>query len=66
MNIVVNGNPHQHQGNGSIAVLLEELSVPPQQIAVVLNDEVISKTMFEQAILQEQDRVELVTFAQGG
>lgn len=66
MNIIVNGNKHNHQGNGSLEVLLKEIGAKPLSVAVTVNDQVIPLTKHNDCILKEGDRVEILSFMGGG
>ncbi len=66
MKLVVNGKPHQHQGDGSIAELLRECRAEPARIALMVNGEVVRKARWDAVRLAEGDQVELLMFTAGG
>ncbi len=66
MNLLVNGEQHEHVGNGSIASLLEEIGANAGRIAVMQNGAVVSRSNWDSPVLQENDRLELLVFAAGG
>ena len=66
MLITVNGIQHTHQGNGSLADLLKELDAQPDQVAIAVNDRIISKNERMLVRLLAGDRVEILVFARGG
>ena len=64
--ITLNGLPRAAGDDASIADLLQELGVPPQVVAVQLNDDIVPRDRFATTRLGEGDRVEVITFAVGG
>ena len=66
MQLIVNDEPHIHQGNGTINALLEELGANKKHTALMINGDVISSSDWETAILKENDQVEMLVFVGGG
>lgn len=66
MNFIINGKPHTHTGNGSLIALLSELQAAPEQVAVMINNEVIKNSEKSTISLQEGDEIEIITYAAGG
>ena len=66
MRLIVNGEEHDHAGEETLVALLKELSVSRAQVAVMINDDVISKEKYDQTDIREMDRIEILTFAPGG
>jgi sulfur carrier protein len=66
MKLTVNGEPHIHQGNGTIDMLLEELGANKEHTALMVNGNVISSTDWKITILKENDEVEMLVFVGGG
>ncbi|OHX66947.1 sulfur carrier protein ThiS [Flammeovirga pacifica] len=68
MNITVNNKSISIESAFSIAQLLEQMniSVARGTVAVAINDEIISKDLWEQHALSENDHVTIVAPAQGG
>ena len=69
ISLLVNGDMHAVGAEASVAGLLREISLDPQNskgIAVAVNDEVVRKGEWENTILREGDRVEVITALQGG
>lgn len=66
MNLTVNGSRHEHHGDATLLSLLRELGAEARRVAIVLNDEVVPRTTFEDTRLKSDDRVEILTFAGGG
>jgi thiamine biosynthesis protein ThiS len=66
MNVYVNGEPHGHQGDGSIAALLEECGANSGRVALMINGAVAARASWDKITLKENDRIELLVFAGGG
>jgi sulfur carrier protein len=66
MDLIVNGKPHLHLGDGSIAELLDEMGAKPAVTAVVINGEVVPRSRWAAVRLKEHDEVELLVMAAGG
>ena len=66
MKLTVNGNPHEHAGDGSLDALLRELGADPARVALMVNDKVIGRDARVAVRLQPRDRVEVLVFAGGG
>jgi thiamine biosynthesis protein ThiS len=66
MQIVVNGNPRELSPETTIAELLDELRLPPIRVAVEVNEELVSRRVFDHTELQPGDRIEIVTLVGGG
>jgi thiamine biosynthesis protein ThiS len=46
--------------------LLRELGIPPLRVAVERNEELVPRTEYDATLLQDDDRLEIVTFVGGG
>ena len=66
MNITLNGSQHTHRGSGALSELLRELGVNPDQVAIMVNDRIVSKDERGAVQVCEGDRVEVLTFKGGG
>ncbi len=66
MNLVVNGEPHDHNGRGTIDELLQECQADPSRTAIMINGDVVLRSQWESVKLSECDHVELLMFAGGG
>ena len=66
MNIQLNGKSHQIQEGTSIAALLQQLEIRTDRVAVEVNLEILDKSGFNHHILQDGDRVEVMSFIGGG
>lgn len=66
MKIVINGEEREVLEDLTVTALLDELGVHKERVAVELNLEIVAKAKFEETILKEGDRVEIVSFVGGG
>ena len=66
MNITVNGENKELEKPVSLDRLLELFSLPSQRIAVELNREVVRRKDWENVIVKDDDRIEIVHFVGGG
>ena len=66
LNLYVNGDSMQFDGDLTIADLLENLSVSSPAIAVEVNKTLVTRSFHPSHQLHEGDRVEIVTFVGGG
>ena len=64
--LTVNGEPHEHQGNGTIDALLEELGANKEHTALMLNGDVVPSANWKTTALKENDEVEMLVFVGGG
>ncbi len=64
--ITLNGNNTQFDSNISIKQLLEHLDLSEKRLAVEVNQEIIARSNFENFILNELDKVEIVQAIGGG
>lgn len=66
MNLMVNGEPHRHNGQGTIPELLQECQADAARTAVMVNSEVVPRARWDSVRLRELDHVEILVFAGGG
>ncbi|MGD2119973.1 MAG: sulfur carrier protein ThiS [Chromatiales bacterium] len=66
MRIQLNGQPYQIADDASINALLDELELAGKRLAVEVNEELVTRSLFDQHRLQEDDRVEIVQAIGGG
>lgn len=66
MKLTVNGEPHEHQGDGSIDALLEELGANKAHTALMLNGNVVPSNDWGTTMLNESDEIEMLVFVGGG
>ncbi len=65
MNIQLNGQEQQVKAT-TVAELLLELGLEGRMIAIERNREVVSRSQYEQLLLQANDRIEIVHMIGGG
>ena len=66
MKLILNGVEYEYRGDETLADLLREVGADPNQVAVLVNDEVIAASLRATMRLTEGSRVELLTLAAGG
>ena len=66
MDLVVNGEAHRHNGQGTIPELLQECQADAARTAVMVNGEVVPRARWDSVRLCESDHVEILVFAGGG
>lgn len=66
MKLIVNGEPHEHLGNGSVDALLEELGANKAHTALMVNGVVIPAANWTTAPLNGNDEIEMLVFVGGG
>lgn len=63
--VFLNGKEYE-LANKSLATVLDDFKFDVRTIAVEINEEIISKTTFNETILKDGDVVEVVSFVGGG
>lgn len=66
INVTINGDQTEIGIGCSIELLIQDLKMPKQGIAIALNNTVVPKSEWPLAILNASDKVEILTIAQGG
>ena len=66
MEITVNGELRQISGNSNIVQLLREMNLLGKRLAVEVNLEIVPRSQYEQYLLKENDRIEIVHAIGGG
>ena len=66
MNIQLNGESREVTDSINVATLLAELDMSNRPVAVEVNLELVTKAEHESCVLQDGDRVEIVTLVGGG
>ena len=66
MQIVLNGDPVETAERSTVAMLLEHLGVSRERVAVELNADIVPKADYEQQLLSDGDKIEIVHFVGGG
>ena len=63
--VFLNGKEYELE-NKSLAAVLDEFKFDIRTIAVEINEEIVSKSVFDQTILKAGEVVEVVSFVGGG
>ncbi len=66
MNLMVNGESLEHNGDGSVGVLLAELGAAPDHSALTVNGDLVFSKNWKTHTLNDGDTVEVLTFVGGG
>jgi sulfur carrier protein len=67
MQISINGNPrHFQEKSMTIADLINTLNVAGKRIAIECNGEIVPRSQFEEVMLNEGDKLEIVGAVGGG
>ncbi len=66
MRITLNGEPFELDEPISIADLLAQLSIDARRVAVEHNLIILKRQLFEDTLVNEGDRLEIVNFVGGG
>ena len=66
VNIIVNGETRQASGPLTVAQLLSDLNLPARGVAVEVNLQIVPRSQHSQRLLQDGDRLEVVSLVGGG
>lgn len=66
MNVVINGEERAFGAPMSVEALLRELGIDPRKVAVERNLEIVPKSTYDDVMVAEGDRLEVVHFIGGG
>jgi thiamine biosynthesis protein ThiS len=66
MQIRLNGKERDVRDGIMVAELLAELNIPPERVAVLVNQEIVKKPSYASVILRDGDAVEVLTAMAGG
>lgn len=66
ISVVVNGQAKEVPPDRSVAQLLEWFQLPPDRVAVELNESIVRKRDWPQTIVTGGSRIEIVEFVGGG
>jgi len=64
--ITVNGEPQQIDANSRVIDLVNQLKLAPERLAVELNLSILPRTAWNETVLHEGDKLEIVHFVGGG
>ena len=66
ISVTVNGAPREYPGPLTFAELVDELSLAGRRIAVERNGEIVPRSRFPEARVNDGDRIEVVVAVGGG
>ena len=66
MRITINGKDETTDNGTTVAHLLGRLELAPVRVAVEINEDLVPRKTFDERIVQDGDRIEVVTFVGGG
>lgn len=66
MNIIVNGEERTLETALSVEAFLKEIGLDPRKVAVERNLEIVPKSQFNELVLADGDKLEIVHFIGGG
>ena len=66
MKLIVNGEDREFSSKLTVSVLLEQLGMKPDRVAVELNRDLVPRERWEQTQLSDDDKLEIVHFVGGG
>lgn len=66
INLIINGESHSCQANQLLPNLLESLGFNLRLIALEYNGEILHRQYWNHTVIQEGDRIEVVTIVGGG
>jgi sulfur carrier protein len=66
MSVTVNGKPRDLRSGFTIPQMLDALGIKPEQVAVAVNGEVITRRLWGETTVKEGDAVEIVRAVGGG
>jgi thiamine biosynthesis protein ThiS len=64
--IIANGQPRIVKTSSTIADFLQQLNIGPTHVVAQLNGEIVAKSEFDKAVLQQDCELEIVTMVGGG
>ena len=64
--IVMNGDPQEVEPGTTVAGLLAALKMQPRYVAVERNFELVPRTRHAECVLEDGDKLEIVTLVGGG
>ena len=64
--IVVNGKQREIEEGLSIEALLTQLDLDPRAVAVEHNRRIVERERYDEIVVEQGDRLEIVRFVQGG
>jgi sulfur carrier protein len=66
MQIVLNGDSVETAARSTVEMLLKQLGISRERVAVELNADIVPKADYEKQLLSDGDKIEIVHFVGGG
>lgn len=66
MKLVINGEDREFSGPLSLSVLIEQLGMKADRVAIELNRDIVAREQWNTTDLKDGDRLEIVHFVGGG
>jgi len=66
MKININGNEKEFEQNGTLKTVIEQLQIEDKVMAAAFNMNIVKKENWENYLLEENDKLELLEFVGGG
>lgn len=66
MKIIINGEEREFKDDATLQEILKELSLDGKVMAAALNMEIVKQTEWENCVLKDSDKLELLDFVGGG
>ncbi len=66
MRIVLNGESVETATESTVGMLLQQLGISRERVAVELNADIVPKGDYEKRLLSDGDKIEIVHFVGGG
>jgi thiamine biosynthesis protein ThiS len=71
MNLQINGEPRAFEDSApssqfTLAALIDSLAMKPDRVAVELNRDIVPRDRWQETLLKDGDRLEIVHFVGGG
>ena len=64
--LLVNGESRELEKDATVSSLLEKLGSSPERVAVELNLRILDKLDYSRTVLNDGDRLEIISFVGGG
>lgn len=66
MRITLNGQEETIGDTSTVAMLLESIQLDPRRVAVEINEDLVTRRDFAHTLVNDGDRIEVVTLVGGG
>lgn len=64
--ILVNGEPQRVAADATVVVLIAQLELAQERLAIELNLDILPRSRWQETVLREGDKLEIVHFVGGG